>query len=256
MPRICRRRLLKVSGCCRVVKGDREDTVRFRVDVSADTPAIAWPDVYGPARAVVYDLVRSQDAALATELHDTGWAGTTLKPVGVSPPLFPAKSHRKGVWGASGTGSLWFGSPVPRIAACLLAGLAGRTEIKWGATTLSVRGVQIEAAPQICATGAAEFMALSPILVKQEGRFLLPADPGYVERLTHNLRHRADVLGLPNDVRIEVLEAGLRRRDEVQGKLRIGATAKLRIEAAPELLEALYEGGIGLNTVQGFGWLR
>lgn len=230
--------------------------MRFRVDVSADTEHIAWPDVYGPARGVIYGLLRSQDEELATELHDRGWAGTPIKPLGISPPIFGGKTRRKGVWGSSGVGSVWLGSPVPRIAACLLAGLAGRAEIRWGATQLTIHGVRVEAPPASCQSGVAEFRALSPIVIKQEGRFLLPEDPGYLERLTHNLRHRADALGLPNEVKVEVLEAGPRRRDEVLGKMRIGATAKLRIHAAPELLQAFYEGGIGLNCVQGFGWLR
>ncbi len=212
--------------------------------------------MYGPARGIVYDLLRSQDAVLAGELHDKGWAGTPIKPVGVSPPFFQGVTRRQGVWGASGAGSVWLGSPVPQIAGCLLAGLAGRSEIRWGSTRLTVRGVRLEAPPAGFESGTAEFSARSPILVKREGRFLLPDDADYLERLTHNLRHRADALGLPNGVEVEVLEAGPRRRDEVQGKMRIGATAKLRVRAAPELLQSFYEGGIGLNCVQGFGWLR
>lgn len=229
--------------------------MRFRVDVTADTAHIAWPDVHGPARGVVYTLLRDQDEELATELHDRGWAGTPIKPLGISPPIFPEGAQRKGVWDASGVGAVWMGSPVPRIAACLLAGVAGRTEIVWGATRLTVRGVRLESPPEGCGSGTAEFSALSPILVKHQGRFLLPEDPGYLERLTHNLRHRADALGLPNEVKAEVLEAGPRRRFEVLGRTRIGATARLRVHAAPELLRAFHEGGVGLNCVQGFGWL-
>lgn len=230
--------------------------MRFRVDVSTEAEQIAWPDVYGPARGVLYGLLHGQDEELATELHDRGWAGTPIKPLGISPPIFQNKVRRKGVWGTSGAGAVWFGSPVPRIASCLLAGLAERTEIRWGATRLTVRGVRLETPPVSYQAGVAEFLTLSPILIKHENRFLLPDDAGYLERLTQNLRHRADALGLPNEVAIEVLAAGPRRRDDVQGKMRIGATARLRIQAAPELLQAFYEGGIGLNCVQGFGWLR
>jgi len=230
--------------------------MRFRVDVSVDAAVIAWSDVCGPARGVLYDLLRSQDPELSAELHDKGWAGQSIKPVGISPPIFHVEEWCREGLRVSGVGAIWMGSPVPKIATCLMAALVGRTEIRWGHTPLAVRGVQVEVPPASCESGAAEFSAVSPILVKKDGRFLLPEDPDYVERLTHNLRHRADALGLPGDVKVEVLKAGPRRRYDVQGKIRIGATAKLRIQAAPDTLRAFYESGIGLNCVQGFGWLR
>jgi CRISPR/Cas system endoribonuclease Cas6 (RAMP superfamily) len=52
------------------------------------------------------------------------------------------------------------------------------------------------------------------------------------------------------------LGAGPRRVFDVAGAKRIGASARLRITAAPVLLDALYEWGLGLNTVQGFGWVK
>lgn len=229
--------------------------VRIRVDVSASGPVIKWPDVHGPARAVAYGLIDASEPELARELHDHGWQGSTLKPLGISPPLFTRAPKRKGLYTTSATGSVWLGSPVPRIAGALLKGLSSLTKLQWGGVSLKILGKELEW-PDDHAVGTAEFSSASPVLLKLGPRFLVPGDGEYVERLVHNLRHKADVLGLPSDVEAEVLESGPRRTFEAAGATRIGANVRLRITADPAFLRALTEWGIGLNTVQGFGWLR
>jgi CRISPR-associated endoribonuclease Cas6 len=92
--------------------------------------------------------------------------------------------------------------------------------------------------------------------VKKDLRFLLPDDDGFTERLMHNLQRKADMLGLPGEVEVTVLDAGPRRVFDVAGAKRIGATARLRVAGDPALLAALWEWGAGLCTIQGFGWLR
>jgi hypothetical protein len=72
----------------------------------------------------------------------------------------------------------------------------------------------------------------------------------------HNTRHKADVLGLPSHVDIDVLASGPFRTFGVTGAPRSGATIRARVAAAPSLLDALYSWGLGLSTNQGFGWLR
>lgn len=228
---------------------------RVRVDVAASGPVIKWADVHGPARAVAYGLIGASDPELARELHDHGWQGSSLKPLGISPPLFMRAPKRKGVYTTSETGSVWLGSPVPRISAALLKGISSLSELQWGGTTLKVQGKELEW-PDDYEKGTADFASASPVLLKLGPRFLLPGDSEYGDRLLHNLRHKADVLGLPSDVRVEVLESGPKRIFEVGGAKRIGANIRLRVTADPAFLRALTEWGIGLNTVQGFGWLQ
>jgi CRISPR-associated endoribonuclease Cas6 len=229
--------------------------MRFRVDVAAPAAEMPWRDVHGAARSVVYGLIGDADRSLAEELHRAGWQGSGLRPVGVSRPVFAGAGRGQGKYMMSGRGSIWLGSPVPDIAAALVRGLAGRSELRWGAAALAVRGVQVEdAADHGC--GEAEFTAVTPVLVKHENRFLLPGDAPYLACLSHNLRHKADLLGLPRDVRAEVLEAGPRRRFDVPGGFRIGAEARIRVSGAPSLLDALRDWGLGLENIQGFGWLR
>lgn len=229
---------------------------RVRVDVSASGPVIKWPDVHGPARAVVYEVIGAGEPDLARQLHDQGWRGSSLKPVGISPPMFIGAVRRKGAYTTSPNGSVWFGSPVPEISSAILKGLSSIDELRWGGVSLKVQGKELEW-PDDHGSGVAEFSSVSPVLVKKESRFLLPDDNGYADRLVHNLRHKADLLGIPSsDVGIQVLEAGPKRNFEVGGAMRIGANVRLRVMADPALLRGLYEWGIGLNTVQGFGWLK
>jgi CRISPR-associated endoribonuclease Cas6 len=137
----------------------------------------------------------------------------------------------------------------------LVRGLAARSELRWGSQRLAVRGVAVESVPDH-RCGRAGFTSVTPVLIKREGRFLLPDDDGYLDRLLQNLRHKADLLGLPSEVSVEVVRAGPRRRFEVPSGFRIGADAQLRVTAAPALLDALYDWGLGLENIQGFGWLR
>ncbi|MEO3807203.1 CRISPR-associated endoribonuclease Cas6 [Nonomuraea sp. B1E8] len=229
--------------------------MRFRVDVAAQVPVMPWSDVHGPARAVIYNLIQGQDAELAAELHDDGWQGSSLRPVGISPPLFSGTRPRSGAYSTSPDGSISMGSPVPRIAACLLAALAGRSEIRWGSVDLSVKGIQLDNIADH-SEGVAVFDTVSPVLVKHDGMYILPDDANFQDRLAHNIRHKADLLGLPNEVEVEVLDSGPRRRFDVPKGFRIGATARIRVAAKPQLLDALYEWGLGLSTVEGFGWIR
>lgn len=229
--------------------------MRFRLDVSASKPELPWADVHGPARGVVYELLRSQDSGLAAELHDSGWLGHPLRPVGISPPLFSGTKARRGVYTTSSNGSVWLGSPIPRVAGCLLAALSGCTELRWGGVKLAIKGLQLESAPDH-SSGVGVFEAVSPVLVKHGDRYLLPGEPHYEDRMLHNIRHKADVLGLPSAAGLTVLEAGPRRRFDVQGAARIGATVKTEVRGAPALLDALYYWGLGLCSIQGFGCVR
>ncbi|ASW55509.1 CRISPR-associated endoribonuclease Cas6 [Plantactinospora sp. KBS50] len=229
--------------------------MRFYVDVAGPDAALPWKHVHGVAHAVVYGLLGDQAPDLATDLHDHGWNGTGLRPIGITPPAFTGARRKPGAFMMSTNGRIWFGSPVPELAALLLTGVTSRRELRWGPVTLTVKGAQLEP------VGGAETPAVletrTPILIKAEGdRYLLPEDDGYTERLLANIRRKAKALGVPGDADLEVLDAGKRRRYDVCGGIRIGATAKIRLHADPRLVDALREWGLGLATIEGFGWVR
>ncbi|MFD7581829.1 CRISPR-associated endoribonuclease Cas6 [Kitasatospora sp. NPDC059817] len=231
--------------------------MRLRVDVTPDASSVRWEDVHGAARGVVYGLLGGQDEALARALHDGGWRGKPLKPVGVAGPVFPGAPRRKGVYSTSRDGSVWFGSPVPEIASVLVRALAGTEELVWGATRLRVRGIAADM-DAVLSVGEApvELETMTPVVLKHEDRNLLPGDEHYLDRLQHNLAHKADVLGLPAPRGIEVLEAGPRRRFTVRGAPRIGARVRVAMEADGRFVNAIRSWGLGLDTIQGFGWVR
>lgn len=93
--------------------------MRIRVDVEPDRPSLRWEEVHGPARAVMYELLGSHDAAMAQSLHDEGWRGKPLKPLGMTSPQFKGAPRKSGVYTTSNDGSVWLGSPIPEIAAAL-----------------------------------------------------------------------------------------------------------------------------------------
>jgi CRISPR-associated endoribonuclease Cas6 len=229
--------------------------MRVRVDVEANVPSLQWKDVHGPARGVLYSVLRAANAELSSELHDAGWAGQPLKPLGLTSPQFRGAPKRAGVYTTSKDGSVWFGSPIPEIASALLTGLSTRRELTWGPATLRIRGftVDVDALP---ASDEVELSTATPVIVKHESRYLLPSDKYYVERLWHNLRHKADVLGLPAPGPLRVMEEGAKRRFMVRGSPRIGAQVRVALSADPRLVDALRSWGLGLDTVQGFGWVR
>lgn len=230
--------------------------MRFYVDVAGPDAVLPWRYVHGVAHAVVYSVLADQSPALATQLHDGSWApANSPRPVGISPPVFFGARAKPRAYMMSGNGRIWFGSPIPALAASLLAGITGRRELRWGPVTLTIKGMQLE--PTVDAESSAVLETRSPVLVKAGGnRYLLPDDEGFVGALLANIRHKADLLGLPGDAEVQVVAAGPRRRFDVSGGFRIGATAKVRLDADPRLIAALREWGLGLSTIQGFGWVR
>lgn len=232
--------------------------MRVRVDVEADVPALEWKDVHGPARAVFYGLLEEVAPDLARTLHDKGWQGQPLRPLGMTSPQFRGAPRKKDVYPTSPDGAIWFGSPVPQIASTLIAALAKRSEIVWGAARLRIRGFELEVPEPVVADESAlvELETRTPVVLKHEDRYVLPGDGPYLDRLRHNLAHKADVLGLPAPREVRLLEAGPRRRFSVRGAPRIGARVRIGLVADPRFVDALRSWGLGLDTVQGFGWIR
>lgn len=229
--------------------------MRFYADVAGPVRELPWKYVHGVAHAVVYSVIADQAPALATQLHDAGWKDSSLRPVGISPPVFMGAPKKRNAYMMSSKGRIWFGSPIPVLAAALLAGVTSRSEICWGPFSLTVKGAQLE--PLVSPGSPAVLETRSPVLVKaKEDRYLLPDDDEFVPALLANIRHKADLLGLPGDAELEVLAAGPRRRFDVAGGIRIGATAKVRLHADPRLIGALRAWGLGLANIQGFGWVR
>jgi CRISPR-associated endoribonuclease Cas6 len=207
---------------------------------------------------VLYGLLGDQDPQLARSLHDKGWQEHSLRPLGMTSPQFRGAPRKKGVYTTSRDGAIWFGSPVPQIASVLIAALAGRSDLVWGAARLRIRGFELDVAEPAVADESAlvELETRTPVVLKHEDRYVLPGDGAYLDRLRHNLAHKADVLGLPTPREVRVLEAGPRRRFSVRGAPRIGAQVRVGLVGDPRFVDALRSWGLGLDTVQGFGWIR
>ncbi|AUS77484.1 CRISPR-associated endoribonuclease Cas6 [Actinoalloteichus sp. AHMU CJ021] len=229
--------------------------MRIRVDVDTKAETMHWADVFGPARAVAYTLLRSQNGELARSLHDEGWRGDPMRPFGLTCPQFRGAPRRRGVYTTSDRGAVWFGSPMPEIAGPMAAALHRHDSLRWGRTVLRVREVRVETA-EPTAGGEVELTTATPVLVKYDNQFIEPTHPAFLGRLAHNLRHKADVLGLPAPQDLVLVDSGPRRRFLVQGAPRIGAVIRVRLSADPRFVEAIRSWGLGLGNNQGFGWIR
>ncbi|MFF7146365.1 CRISPR-associated endoribonuclease Cas6 [Streptomyces nodosus] len=207
---------------------------------------------------MVYGLLEEVAPDLTRTLHDKGWQGHSLRPLGMTSPQFRGAPRKKGVYTTSRDGAIWLGSPVPQIASALIAALAGRSDLVWGAARLRIRGFELDVAEPVAADAGAlvELETRTPVVLKHEDRYVLPGDGPYLDRLRHNLAHKADVLGLPAPREVRVLEAGPRRRFSVRGAPRIGAQVRVGLVGDPRFVDALRSWGLGLDTVQGFGWIR
>jgi CRISPR-associated endoribonuclease Cas6 len=118
--------------------------------------------------------------------------------------------------------------------------------------------VALEALPDFSA-GVAEMSSATPVVLKgggRDNRFLLPDHAEYADRLGANLRRKAEALGLPKTTAVEVIRSGPRRLFRVEGSAWVGATIVARVEANPDLLTAVWEWGLGMGNVMGFGWVR
>ncbi|MET7639234.1 CRISPR-associated endoribonuclease Cas6 [Streptomyces sp. NPDC005438] len=229
--------------------------MRVRVDVGTDVPTLRWEDVHGPARGVMYELLAGQDPMLAKSLHENGPGSGGTGPLGVAIPQFRGAASRNGVYTTSQDGSIWMGSPIPEIAGNLVSAISARREIRWGAALLKIKGFAVDM-PLSSTEKTFELITATPVVLRDGARYLLPDDDRYTECLRENLERKADFLGLPPPLDVGVVAAGPRRRMVVKGTLRVGARLRVRVEADPRLVEALRSWGLGMDTIQGFGWIR
>lgn len=121
---------------------------------------------------------------------------------------------------------------------------------------MSIDKIELAEPPAFLA-GTAVFETLTPVVVKGDasGRFLLPADAGYVTALERNATKKANALGLPDDVRVEILDSGPQRLLQVEGRPRVGVRLRAQVLAAPQTLAVLWAWGLGEKSSEGFGWV-
>ncbi len=239
--------------------------MRLRIAVTTRATSIPWDEMLRPGRGLIYNLLAETAPDLATHLHDQGQHARQMAPFGHGPPIFPRTRRRPGVYAAGGRGYVEFGSPVPGIVETWIEALSQHTILDWGGVALNVKQL-VPLAPPSFTTGRAQLRTATPVVLKTSTRNgaknltgssqVLPYEEGFTVAFEHNLRHKADTLGLDQDIAVErITWIGPKRSLAVKSGRRTGAPITVELRGSPPFLRALWCWGLGEANSAGFGWV-
>lgn len=104
------------------------------------------------------------------------------------------------------------------------------------------------------------FKTLSPFLITNKGEsneFLLPGEDGFIEGLQFSLNECAkEFLGVDEKVEFEFEPVNMKRHVIYHYKKMPTNKGIFRMKAEPEILQMIYDIGIGVHRSQGFGLLE
>jgi CRISPR-associated endoribonuclease Cas6 len=189
-----------------------------------------------------------------------------MVPFGYGAPLFPIARRQRGVYATGGPGVLEFGSPLGEVVEAWANELSRCELIDWGGTALRIRRVTLVDPPEFTA-GRATMRTRTPVVIKGSGRdangeratrqaWLLPGETEFDFSFVHNLRRKAQTLGLSAEVSLDTISwIGPKRSFAVGGGAKPGAEIEAELSGDPELLQALWSWGLGQANAAGFGWV-
>lgn len=104
------------------------------------------------------------------------------------------------------------------------------------------------------------FKTLSPFIISNEGEsneFLLPGEDGFMEGLQFSLNECAkEFLGVDEKIEFEFEAVNMKRHVIYHYKKMPTNKGIFRMKAEPEILQMVYDIGIGVHRSQGFGLLE
>lgn len=104
------------------------------------------------------------------------------------------------------------------------------------------------------------FKTLSPFLISNKGNsneFLLPGEEGFMEGLQFSLNECAkEFLGVNENIEFEFEPVNMKRHVIYHYKKMPTNKGLFRMKAEPEILQMIYDIGIGVHRSQGFGLLE
>ncbi|HEY9390504.1 MAG TPA: CRISPR-associated endoribonuclease Cas6 [Mycobacteriales bacterium] len=240
--------------------------MRLRIELTTRATVIPWDDVLRPGRGVIYHLLGRSAPMVAGRLHEQGWGPHRMVPFGYGAPVFPRARTRRGRYAAGGPGTWELGSPLPGMVDTWVEALSGQDILSWSGIPLRIRGL-VPMAPPSFASGRAEFRTSTPVVTRapvltrggegvRRSADLLPYEDGFIAAFTHNLRHKAETLGMEPNITVErVTWVGAKRSFAVKDGRQVGAPLGVELRGSPALLRALWCWGLGHANSAGFGWI-
>lgn len=240
--------------------------MRLRVEVATTPAELPWSRVLAPGRGLAYTLLAEAAPDLAGQLHDVGWGRHGMVPFGYSPPVFPDSPRRRGSYLVGGKGFLELGSPLPSLVEAWCRALQARDTLDWDGTPLGIIDAYVIDPPSLRA-GQVRMRTDTPVVLKSSAQpasgggtpkrsWLLPAEAEFPAQLQHNLRRKAETLGLPPAVELSAVTwAGPKRSFADGGGMKPGAAVEVELYGEPRTLRAIWSWGLGHSNSAGFGWI-
>lgn len=235
--------------------------MRLRLDVTTSATELPWRSVLAPGRGLAYELLAQAAPELGRELHERGWGPHGMVPFGYGPPVFPGAARRRGVYAVGGKGFVELGSPVADVVEAWSRALRERDIVDWGGIALRIIGVHLVEAP-VFAGGRASVRTDTPVVMKVSGAgegpgvWVLPGEPEFPGCLQHNLRRKAESLGMDPGIELDAITwIGPKRSFAVGEGAKPGAAVEVELVGAPEVLQAVWSWGLGQANAAGFGWI-
>lgn len=240
--------------------------MRLRLGVHTSASSLPWGQVLKPGRGLVYELLARGAPEAGARLHEEGIAPYGMVPFGYGAPVFASARRQRGVYAIGGPGVVELGSPLPEVVEGMAKGLSGREVLDWGGTAFRLESVTAVEPPEFT-SGQARLRTSTPVVMKGSGRdddgvrvkreaWVLPAEPEFAEYFAHNLRRKAETLGLDPDVSVDAVTwVGPKRSFTVGGGLKPGAPIEVELSGAPETLRGIWSWGLGQANSAGFGWV-
>ncbi len=241
--------------------------MRLRLEVATSATELPWERVLAPGRGLAYGLLGEAAPDLGRQLHEGGWGRHRMVPFGYCPPTFPSARRRRGAYTVGGKGFLELGSPLPSVVEAWSRALRGRDVLDWGGVALRLIAVYLLDPPSF-ASGQVRMRTETPVVVKSSPQpapnggppakrsWLLPAEAEFPALLQHNLRRKAETLGLEPDVELDAITwAGPKRSFAVGDGAKPGAAVEVELFGEPLTLQAIWSWGLGQSNPAGFGWI-
>ena len=164
--------------------------------------------------------------------------------------------------------TLWFSTGDVALGAEMLAGLVElrNRPVPYGPNGLALTVERVDVVPEPRVPGRAAVFRTLGVVVLTDPReeatdmdrwYVLPDDPRFPEVFSLRSRERYQwIVGVPytGDLEVEVLRWKMRKVRHY-GQLLKGFSGAFRVKAHPEMLEFLYQYGVGVRTGQGFGFV-
>lgn len=230
--------------------------------------------------AVIYRILAQADKQYSSWLHENGYSinGTKrFKLFSFSPFIFDRTRSipKVGCLNLIGEYAIWYISFIPeKSTAEFIQGVFAHKQFTIGNKDFKVAFdiVGVEAIPTPTLTNETTFQALSPICVKlhegEKTRYLTPEDTLFAKGLLTGLISRYEsiyrkllnadtsnfgftMIGNKMKSKLVTIKAGTPQETKVRGYL-----CDFKLNAPIELMQIAYDGGIGEQCSQGFGFIR